>query len=460
MSKLCFFLQKLQNYKSYWRKSIWFCNVVIRTNGGTLTIDAASNSVQHYGEGAVLTIEKIANLSFHEYGYFSKASIKQGRIVVENTGKIQVIDASEATAPVSVEKAGSGEVVNVISGENANVTVASDLTDKIAVKATASTKEELVTALAGSATVIDLTANITANTACELSKSVTIVGNGYKYSSSTPFDGALFKLTGENNSIYITNLNLENVNSSSPSSGKSRCIEIDQNATTSNLKVEFTDLKIFAKYGFYSERSALDGEGNSVGGHHNVSLRNCEFNPSCYIAFYWRLSDSNVVAEKCSFGSLNSSNGGGNSTGTVCIGNAKETAGRPQNNTFTLNDCVVDTIQTGSSSQTAITIWSPFNNIVNVNNSVFSGKRISVVAQRWENQEIAKPSHVYFNGELGDSDLNVLVATAFDNLDVKMHGGTTSYYIDNGSHKVADGILDGYEVVQNGDGTYSVRPQA
>jgi len=58
--------------------------VVIRTNGGTLTIDAPNDTVKHYGEAAVLNIETIKTTSYHEFGTIGNAQIKTGRIVIES----------------------------------------------------------------------------------------------------------------------------------------------------------------------------------------------------------------------------------------------------------------------------------------------------------------------------------------------------------------------------------------
>ena len=57
--------------------------VVIRTNGGTLTVNAPSDTIHHYGEAVSLYIEKIGTSSYHEFGYVPYAQIKNGRVVNE-----------------------------------------------------------------------------------------------------------------------------------------------------------------------------------------------------------------------------------------------------------------------------------------------------------------------------------------------------------------------------------------
>jgi len=59
--------------------------VVIRTNGGTLTVNAPVDTVKHYGDATVLNIEAVATSSYHEFGTVANAQIKTGRIVIENS---------------------------------------------------------------------------------------------------------------------------------------------------------------------------------------------------------------------------------------------------------------------------------------------------------------------------------------------------------------------------------------
>ena len=57
----------------------------IRTNGGTLTITAPSDTVRHYGNASVLVINSINTSSYHEFGTVDNAQIKTGHIVIENS---------------------------------------------------------------------------------------------------------------------------------------------------------------------------------------------------------------------------------------------------------------------------------------------------------------------------------------------------------------------------------------
>lgn len=104
----------------------------IRTNGGKLIINAPSDTVNHYGEGDVLSILAIdENNSYHEYGHFPKASIADGKFVIENDGVVEVLNVtgSEVTvdakpkASVGFIYADSQENVPVVSGQTIPVTV-------------------------------------------------------------------------------------------------------------------------------------------------------------------------------------------------------------------------------------------------------------------------------------------------------------------------------------------------
>ncbi len=60
-------------------------NVVIRTNGGTLTVDAEKDSVDFYGAADTVTVDKIEQSSFHVYGtVVVKLEVKKGHVVLEN----------------------------------------------------------------------------------------------------------------------------------------------------------------------------------------------------------------------------------------------------------------------------------------------------------------------------------------------------------------------------------------
>ena len=69
-------------------------NVVIRTNGGELTINAPDDTVNHYGNAVVIDVQAVAPTSYYEYGTVSFAKITTGRIVVTEKAEIGGIHIS------------------------------------------------------------------------------------------------------------------------------------------------------------------------------------------------------------------------------------------------------------------------------------------------------------------------------------------------------------------------------
>ena len=94
-------------------------DVVIRTNsfGTTLTINAPADTVNHYGNAAIVNVEKIAEASYHENGTVGRLTVEEGHAVAEANATIFCfIDAgSDTTATVEVK---SGAVVYDNNGEN------------------------------------------------------------------------------------------------------------------------------------------------------------------------------------------------------------------------------------------------------------------------------------------------------------------------------------------------------
>ncbi|HAJ77679.1 MAG TPA: hypothetical protein DCO89_01240 [Clostridiales bacterium] len=65
-------------------------SVVIRTNGGTLTIDAPADTVKHYGEAQVVNLTAVDTNSFYENGNVDQVNIKTGRLVLTNSAEASV----------------------------------------------------------------------------------------------------------------------------------------------------------------------------------------------------------------------------------------------------------------------------------------------------------------------------------------------------------------------------------
>lgn len=76
-------------------------NVLIRTNGGTLTVNGAESSVDHYGAANLIDIEKVKDASFHEFGSAAVVTVTSGRFVAESTAKVLRVHAAASTAKLA-----------------------------------------------------------------------------------------------------------------------------------------------------------------------------------------------------------------------------------------------------------------------------------------------------------------------------------------------------------------------
>ncbi|MBQ8413903.1 MAG: prepilin-type N-terminal cleavage/methylation domain-containing protein [Clostridia bacterium] len=99
-------------------------SVIIRTNGGSVTVNAPAATVHHYGEADSVDVTAIANASYHVYGKVSgNLQIKEGRLVVENGANVPtVIVTAETTGKVTVEiksqvKSAVAAVVDAVAAE-------------------------------------------------------------------------------------------------------------------------------------------------------------------------------------------------------------------------------------------------------------------------------------------------------------------------------------------------------
>lgn len=96
-------------------------SVIIRTNGGTLTVDGAESSVDHYGAANLIDIEKVKGASFHEFGSAAVVTITSGRFVAESTAKVLRVHAAASTAKLA--EVSGANVVEYTKAANVEVTV-------------------------------------------------------------------------------------------------------------------------------------------------------------------------------------------------------------------------------------------------------------------------------------------------------------------------------------------------
>lgn len=78
--------------------------VILRTEGGTLTINAAKDSVEHYNTADEVDITAVAPHSYHEYGDVKALVVESGRVVVNEGATIKTVVVTSATPEVIVPK--------------------------------------------------------------------------------------------------------------------------------------------------------------------------------------------------------------------------------------------------------------------------------------------------------------------------------------------------------------------
>lgn len=115
---------------------------IIRTNGGSLTVNAAQDTIRHYGNADTVNIVAVASNSYHVYGVVPFIQISKGRVAIEETGKVTGIHVANVQ---TVEQNGeitktantfSHDVVLTLNGENVKLTrdtAGTDINDPILV---------------------------------------------------------------------------------------------------------------------------------------------------------------------------------------------------------------------------------------------------------------------------------------------------------------------------------------
>ena len=79
-------------------------HVVIRTNGGKLTVSAPLDTVEHYEKADKVVVDAVAPHSYHEFGVvLGDIVAKKGNVVVEDSGVVSnvIIASADVTATIS-----------------------------------------------------------------------------------------------------------------------------------------------------------------------------------------------------------------------------------------------------------------------------------------------------------------------------------------------------------------------
>lgn len=85
-------------------------DVTLYTNGGNLTIDAITDSVEHFGTSDKVIVDAVAPNSYHENGDVVALVVSKGRVVVNQGATINTIIAKTTSTEVIVPK-GSDTIV-------------------------------------------------------------------------------------------------------------------------------------------------------------------------------------------------------------------------------------------------------------------------------------------------------------------------------------------------------------
>lgn len=96
--------------------------VVIRTNGGVLTVNAPKDSVNHYGESSYVYVQDIYTESFHEHGNVDVVKIDKGHIVLEGAAKVGSVELGSETTSASLSVK-SGATVTIVAKGNESSTI-------------------------------------------------------------------------------------------------------------------------------------------------------------------------------------------------------------------------------------------------------------------------------------------------------------------------------------------------
>ena len=110
---------------------------IIRTNSlaTAVTVNAAADTVEHYGDAASVNIVAVANNSYHEYGNVAFTEIAKGRIVLEPTSEVKQIHIVASNPTPTVEEEAFEPIVIKDNGVAAGKLPSRITRDQVAVPA-------------------------------------------------------------------------------------------------------------------------------------------------------------------------------------------------------------------------------------------------------------------------------------------------------------------------------------
>ncbi len=256
--------------------------IIIRTNGGALTISAKNDNVFHYGKASKVTVEKVKSESYHEFGtVYGNIYVNEGHVSLENASTVNsiVITANTLDSVSVTQKSGATIEKTIIALEDSvkealktsdNIKVADTVKESIdnVAFATADNFESLI----GTGKYIVLSSDVTVSKESTLqiiSKNADIDLNGFTLEIKTtgtnsqglPLPG--ISLTSSSN-VNISNGNLVINGSVDSPIAAMFIIEKDSKCTMSNVSFTTRSAGLF-----------LDKQSE-------VALKSCKIKAACY----------------------------------------------------------------------------------------------------------------------------------------------------------------------------------
>ncbi len=307
-------------------------DVIIRTNGGTLTVNAANATVKHYGEASNVTITAIAGNSYHEFGkVLGKLDVKTGHAVIESGASVAHVN-TENGATVKVE---NKESVTVVTG--AGEVTGADKTSDSEMK-TVGTADDLVAAVANDTVkLIKLSADITLSSPLCITRDVIIDGNSQSLSVSGSIDRAINIGTDGSNVYDGITVTLQNITVNADN--RERGINIAGANHTVNL------FSVNVSCGYYAV--------NLIKVANSVKLTIAGSTLTGYAALNIWGYDNDIDITNSKLTANNIYNDAGNGFGAIVFeaDTTSQTSDFGYNNSVTLSHCEVKVTATGTAQQ-------------------------------------------------------------------------------------------------------------
>ena len=340
--------------------------VAIRTNGGTLTVNAPLDIVHHYGAVDKAVIEKIADASYHENGKVAVSlEVKAGHVVVEPsavikevlvpqnaaaTTKVDIKENSTVTTIVvdstaaTVEVKENAKVEQVVApNESDNITLPSSIASNKVAKTVVTTKDELIAAI-NNATVkyIELGANIDVVNAITIDRDLTIDGTANKYSITASKEDRTEGRTinigrADNAAIKVT---LKNLKVAGPAVSGNRGLNI----WYANVSLDLIDSEVTCAYYAINITSLANKT--------KLNVFNSKLSGWAALNIWAAYNEINVVNSEL-IGTNDKSEGGSNDFATICFeaDTTDKTADHVFSSTVVIRSSVVKAIETNSNQQ-------------------------------------------------------------------------------------------------------------